>query len=40
MWPHNFKLKKLKKYNGKENPANWITLYEIAIGNCQVPIRR
>jgi len=31
MWPHNFKLEKLKKYDGKENPENWITLYEIAV---------
>ena len=28
---HNFKLDKLKKYDGKENPENWITLYEIAV---------
>ena len=31
MWPRNFKLEKLKKYDGKENPENWITLYEIAV---------
>jgi hypothetical protein len=31
VWPRNFKLEKLKKYNGKENPENWITLYEIAV---------
>jgi len=31
VWPHNFKLEKLKKYDGKENPENWITLYEIAV---------
>ena len=31
VWPHNFKLEKLKKYDGKENPKNWITLYEIAV---------
>ena len=29
--PRNFKLEKLKKYDGKENPKNWITLYEIAV---------
>jgi hypothetical protein len=27
----NFKLEKLRKYDGKENPKNWITLYEITI---------
>ena len=31
IWPRNFKLKKLKKYDGKENPENWITLYEITV---------
>jgi len=31
VWPHNFKLEKFKKYDGKENPENWITLYEIAV---------
>jgi len=31
IWPRNFKLEKLKKYDGKENPENWITLYEIAV---------
>jgi len=31
MWPHNFKLEKLKKYDGKENLENLITLYEIAV---------
>jgi len=31
VWPHNFKLEKLKKYDGKENLENWITLYEIAV---------
>ena len=31
VWPHNFKLEKLKKYDDKENPENWITLYEIAV---------
>jgi hypothetical protein len=29
--PHNFKLEKLKKYDVKEHPKNWITLYEIAV---------
>jgi uncharacterized protein YifN (PemK superfamily) len=31
IWPCNFKLEKLKKYDGKENPENWITLYEIVV---------
>ena len=31
VWPRNFKLEKLKKYDGKENPENWITLYEITV---------
>jgi len=31
VWPRNFKLEKLKKYDGKENPENWITLYVIAV---------
>jgi hypothetical protein len=31
IWPKNFKLEKLSKYNGKENPENWITLYEITV---------
>jgi hypothetical protein len=31
VWPKNFKLEKLKKYDGKENPENWITLYEITV---------
>ena len=31
VWPRNFKLEKLKKYDGKENPKNWITLYEIVV---------
>jgi len=31
IWPRNFKLEKLKKYDGKENPKNWITLYEIVV---------
>jgi len=29
--PCNFKLEKLKKYDSKENPKNWITLYEITV---------
>jgi len=28
IWPHKFKLEKLKKYDDKENPENWITLYK------------
>jgi len=31
VWPRNFKLEKLKKYDDKENLENWITLYEIAV---------
>jgi hypothetical protein len=31
IWPRNFKLEKLKKYDVKENLENWITLYEIAV---------
>jgi len=31
VWPRNFKLEKLKKYDGKENPENWITLYVITV---------
>jgi hypothetical protein len=31
VWLKNFKLKKLRKYDGKENPENWITLYEITV---------
>jgi len=31
IWLRNFKLEKLKKYDVKENPENWITLYEIAV---------
>jgi len=26
-----FQARETKKYNGKENPENWITLYEIAV---------
>jgi hypothetical protein len=31
VWPKNFKLEKLRRYEGKENPENWITLYEINV---------
>jgi len=31
IWPHNFKLERLKKYDDKENPEIWITLYKIAV---------
>jgi hypothetical protein len=31
MWPWNFKLEKLRKYDDKENPESWITLYEITV---------
>jgi hypothetical protein len=31
VWMSNFKLEKLKKYDGKENPKNWITLYKIVV---------
>jgi len=31
IWPRNFKLEKFKKYDGKENLENWITLYEIVV---------
>ena len=31
IWPCNIKLEKLKKYDGKENPKNWITLDEIVV---------
>jgi hypothetical protein len=27
----DFKLEKLKKYDGKENPESWVTLYEIIV---------
>ena len=30
IWPKNFKLEKLQKYNGKENPELWVMLYETA----------
>ena len=28
IWPKNFKLEKLQKYDGKENPELWVMLYE------------
>jgi hypothetical protein len=31
IWPRNFKLHNLDTYNGKANPEQWITLYEIAV---------
>jgi hypothetical protein len=31
IWPRNFKLEKLRKYDGKENPDSWVMLYEITI---------
>ena len=31
IWPQNFRLEKIKKYDGKENPENWITLYESVV---------
>jgi hypothetical protein len=31
VWLKNFKLEKLRKYDDKENPENWITLYEITV---------
>jgi hypothetical protein len=30
VWPRNFKLEKLKKYDNKENPENWITKKQAA----------
>ena len=30
IWPKNFKLEKLQKYDGKENPELWVMLYETA----------
>ena len=30
VWPKNFKLEKLQKYDGKENPELWVMLYETA----------
>jgi hypothetical protein len=31
VWPKKLKLEKLRKYDGKENPKTWVTLYEIAV---------
>jgi hypothetical protein len=31
VWPRNFKLHDLDTYDGKANPEQWITLYEIAV---------
>jgi hypothetical protein len=31
VWPRNFKLEKLRKYDGKENPKSWVMFYEITI---------
>jgi hypothetical protein len=31
IWPRNFKLHDLNTYDGKANPEQWITLYEIAV---------
>jgi hypothetical protein len=31
IWPRNFKLHDLDTYDGKANPEQWITLYEITI---------
>jgi hypothetical protein len=31
VWPRNFKLHDLDTYNGKANPEQWITLYEITV---------
>jgi hypothetical protein len=31
IWLRNFKLHDLDTYNGKANPEQWITLYEIAV---------
>jgi hypothetical protein len=31
VWPRNFKLHDLDTYDGKANPKQWITLYEIAV---------
>ena len=30
IWPKNFKLEKLQKYDGKENAELWVMLYETA----------
>jgi hypothetical protein len=31
VWPINFKLHDLDTYDGKANPEQWITLYEIVV---------
>jgi hypothetical protein len=31
IWPRNFKLHDLDTYDGKANPEQWITLYEIVV---------
>jgi hypothetical protein len=31
VWPRNLKLEKLRKYDSKENPESWVTLYEITV---------
>jgi hypothetical protein len=31
IWPRNFKLHYLDTYDGKANPEQWITLYEITV---------
>jgi hypothetical protein len=31
IWPRNFKLHDLNTYDGKVNPEQWITLYEIVV---------
>jgi hypothetical protein len=31
IWPRNFKLHDLDTYDGKANPEQWITLYEITV---------
>jgi hypothetical protein len=31
VWPRNFKIDKLRKYDGKKNPESWVTLYEITV---------
>jgi hypothetical protein len=36
IWPRNFKLEKLKKYDDKEKPESWVTLYEITVCPLQV----
>jgi hypothetical protein len=31
VWPKNFKLHDLDTYDGKANPEQWVTLYEIVV---------